>query len=176
MPVTPDERVLVTGRVVPSDRAAGRLLALIRAPPAFGRGENSIYEIDQELNFTYGKRLKRLPIIADIRDRAKMEQVFRDYRPTVIFHAAAHKHVPLMENAPEEAVKNNIFGTKNLVELADKYGVKRFVLISTDKAVNPTKSWAPQAVAEMVMQYQARKSQTKFCAVRLAMSREAGAV
>jgi len=164
-----DERVLVTGAggSIGSElcrQIAGfdpELLLLL------GRGENSIYEIDQELNFTYGKRLKRLPIIADIRDRAKMEQVFRDYRPTVIFHAAAHKHVPLMENAPEEAVKNNIFGTKNLVELADKYGVKRFVLISTDKAVNPTNVMgATKRVAEMVMQYQARKSQTKFCAVR----------
>lgn len=163
------ERVLVTG-------AGGSIGSeLCRQIAGFdpevllllGRGENSIYEIDQELNFTYGKRLKRMAIIADVRDLAKMDQVFRDFRPTVVFHAAAHKHVPLMENAPEEAVKNNVFGTKNLVELSDKHGVKRFVLISSDKAVNPTNVMgATKRVAELILQHQARGSKTKFCAVR----------
>lgn len=132
-----------------------------------GRGENSIYEIDQELGFAYGLQLDRVPVIADIRDRAKLEQVFRMYRPTVVFHAAAHKHVPLMEYAPDEAVKNNVFGTKNVAELSAKYGVKRFVMISTDKAVNPTSVMgATKRIAEIIIQNLARTSTTNFCAVR----------
>ena len=108
-----------------------------------------------------------VPIIADVRDREKIEQIMNEYRPTVIFHAAAHKHVPLMEIAPDEAVKNNIFGTKNMAELADKHQVKKFVMISTDKAVNPTSIMgATKRVAEMIIQMMAAESQTKFCAVR----------
>lgn len=131
-----------------------------------GKGENSIYEIHQELTGVYPDQ-RIVPIIADVRDRGKIEQVMKEYRPTVIFHAAAHKHVPLMELAPDEAVKNNIFGTKNVAELADKYQVKKFVLISTDKAVNPTSIMgATKRVAEMIIQMMAAESQTKFCAVR----------
>ena len=99
-----------------------------------GRGENSIYEINQELSEKY-PFLHKTPLIVDVRDRAGLEQIFREHRPTVVFHAAAHKHVPLMESVPDEAVKNNVFGTKNVAELADQYGVKRFVMISTDKWV-----------------------------------------
>lgn len=162
------ERILVTGaggsigselcRQI-SGFSPGILLLL-------GRGENSIYEIDQELNFSHpGVRKKAL--IADVRDRMKMERIFREYRPTVVFHAAAHKHVPLMEDAPDEAIKNNIFGTKNLAELADKYGVKRFVLVSTDKAVNPTSVMgATKRMAEKIIQYMAAHSKTRYCAVR----------
>src|SRR5690554_7045525 len=96
-----------------------------------------------------------------------MEQVFAEYRPTVVFHAAAHKHVPLMEDAPDEAVKNNIFGTKILVDLADKYEIKRFVQVSTDKAVNPTSIMGvTKRVAEMIVQHAAMRSDTKYCAVR----------
>lgn len=164
------ERVLVTGAGGSIGSELCRQIAEFQPEKLLilGRGENSIYEIDQELNFTYGSKLKKLPIIADIKDRAKMEQVFRDYQPSVVFHAAAHKHVPLMENAPEEAVKNNVFGTKNVAELSKKYGVKRFVLISTDKAVNPTNVMgATKRVAEMIVQNLARTShRTKYCAVR----------
>jgi len=164
-----DERVLVTGAggSIGSElcrQIAGfdpELLLLL------GRGENSIYEIDQELNFTYGKRLKRLPIIADIRDRAKMEQVFRDYRPTVIFHAAAHKHVPMMENNPLEAIKNNVFGTINVAKAAHRHNVKKFILISTDKAVNPLNIMgATKRIAELCIQLINTFSDTSYAAVR----------
>lgn len=131
-----------------------------------GKGENSIYEIHQELIEKYpGSSI--VPVIADVRDVSRIEQVMKEYQPTLIFHAAAHKHVPLMELAPVEAVKNNIFGTKNMAELADKHQVKKFVMISTDKAVNPTSIMgATKRVAEMIIQMMAAESQTKFCAVR----------
>jgi len=108
-----------------------------------------------------------VPIIASIRDRDKLDYLFAQFRPEVVFHAAAHKHVPLMEDNPEEAVKNNIFGTKNVIEAADKYQVERFVLISSDKAVNPTNVMgASKRVAEMLIQAANKKSSTKFMAVR----------
>ncbi|NLW58977.1 MAG: polysaccharide biosynthesis protein [Firmicutes bacterium] len=162
------ERVLVTGAGGSIGSELCRQVA--RFEPEclllLGRGENSIYEIDQELKETF-PALRKTPVIADVRDRGRLEQIFREYRPTVVFHAAAHKHVPLMESAPDEAVKNNVFGTRNVAELSDKYGVKRFVMISTDKAVNPTSVMgATKRVAEMLIQLLARKSKTKFCAVR----------
>lgn len=164
------ERVLVTGAGGSIGSELCRQIAKFEPETLLmlGRGENSIYEIDQELGFTYGSAMSRQTIVADVRERAKMEKIFMEYRPTVVFHAAAHKHVPLMEDAPDEAVKNNIFGTKNVAELSEKYGAKRFVLISTDKAVNPTNVMgATKRVAEMVVQNLARTSQTtKFCAVR----------
>ena len=79
-----------------------------------------------------------IPVIASIRDKKRMEEIFEEYKPVLVFHAAAHKHVPLMEGSPLEAIKNNIFGTYNVVDICDRYGVKKFVQISTDKAVNPT--------------------------------------
>jgi len=110
---------------------------------------------------------KIIPVIADIKDAEALEKIFKRCRPTVVFHAAAHKHVPLMEDNPEEAVKNNVIGTKNVIEISDRHKVKRFVLISTDKAVNPTSIMgATKRVAEMIMQAAARSSSTKFCAVR----------
>lgn len=162
------ERVLVTGAGGSIGSELCRQVARFEPESLLllGRGENSIYEIDRELKESFPS-LHKTPIIADIRDRARLEQIFREYQPTVVFHAAAHKHVPLMENAPDEAVKNNVFGTKNVGELADAYGVKRFVMISTDKAVNPTSVMgATKRVAEMIIQLLAKKSKTKFCAVR----------
>lgn len=100
--------------------------------------ENNAYEIQQELVREYGNKLNFEVQIASIRDKTKLEKIFKEKHIDVIFHAAAHKHVPLMEYNPEEAVKNNVFGTLNVVSMADKYNVKTFVLISTDKAVNPT--------------------------------------
>ncbi|HEX7712417.1 MAG TPA: nucleoside-diphosphate sugar epimerase/dehydratase [Bacillota bacterium] len=162
------ERVLITGAGGSIGSELCRQLAPFKPTQLLllGRGENSIYEIDQELTVDFPE-LNKVPIIADIRDREKLTQVFRDYRPTVIFHAAAHKHVPLMELEPDEAVKNNVFGTKNMAELADQFKCKRFVLISTDKAVNPSSVMgATKRVAELIIQDLNTRSQTKFMAVR----------
>ncbi len=162
------ERVLITGAGGSIGSEICRQVARFQPEILLllGRGENSIFEIDQELTANF-PHLPKVPIIADIRDRAKLIQVFETYRPTVVFHAAAHKHVPLMELAPDEAVKNNIFGTKNLAELADKYECKRFVLISTDKAVNPSSVMgATKRVAELIIQDLSTRSRTKFMAVR----------
>ena len=106
--------------------------------------------------------------IASVRDRKKMDQIFERYRPQVVFHAAAHKHVPLMEGSPEEAVKNNVFGTYNTAICAEKYGAEQFVLISTDKAVNPTNVMgATKRVCEMIVQAMAQQGgSTRFVAVR----------
>lgn len=123
-----------------------------------GRGENSIYQIERELVRNWPELDYRL-IIADVRDREKLEYMFQLYRPQVVFHAAAHKHVPLMELNPDEAVLNNVGGTRNLVDLSLKYSVERFVNISTDKAVNPTSVMgASKRVAEYVVQWGAERA------------------
>ena len=131
-----------------------------------GHGENSIFDIEQELR---GERpgIDYIAEILDIKDREKVFLVFEKYRPGVVFHAAAHKHVPLMERNPEEALKNNILGTQNLAEAADQVKVKTFVSISTDKAVNPTSVMgATKRTVEMLIQSLDLRSQTKFVAVR----------
>ena len=131
-----------------------------------GKGENSIYDIHMELHEKY-PGLAIQPVIADIRDKASIENAFRRFRPEVVFHAAAHKHVPLMEAQPDEAVRNNIFGTKVVAEAADRSGVQVFVMISTDKAVNPTSVMgATKRVAEMIVQSLNKVSATKYVAVR----------
>ena len=130
--------------------------------------ENNAYDIQQELMIEYENRLNLVTLIASVRDSAKMEQIFRVYRPQVVFHAAAHKHVPLMETSPAEAVKNNIFGTWNMVTLSEEYGVEKFVMISTDKAVNPTNVMgATKRCCEMIVQYMSQKgSKTEFVTTR----------
>lgn len=129
--------------------------------------ENNAYSIQQELIRKYGNQLNLSVIIASIREEVRMEEIFKTYRPEVVFHAAAHKHVPLMENNPSEAIKNNIFGTYKVAKLADKYKVKRFVLISTDKAVNPTNIMgATKRAAEMIIQAINYRSKTEYVAVR----------
>lgn len=129
--------------------------------------ENNAYSIQQELIRKYGDRLKLSTIIASIREVIRMEEIFKEFRPEVVFHAAAHKHVPLMEKSPSEAIKNNIFGTQKVAILADKYKVKRFVLISTDKAVNPTNIMgATKRAAEMIIQSLNERSKTEYVAVR----------
>lgn len=128
--------------------------------------ENNAYDIEQELQRTH-RGLELLTLIASVRDKGKMEDVFRTYRPDIVFNAAAHKHVPLMETSPNEAVKNNVFGTLNVARMADRYGVRRFVQISTDKAVNPTNIMgATKRLCEMIVQAYSRRSKTEFVAVR----------
>jgi FlaA1/EpsC-like NDP-sugar epimerase len=129
--------------------------------------ENSAYDIQQELLSLHNNDPAVDIVIASVRDRDRIERIFEQYRPAVVFHAAAHKHVPLMEASPDEAVKNNVFGTMNVAECAHKYGAKRFILISTDKAVNPTSVMgATKRIAEMIIQSLDRVSDTHFTAVR----------
>nr|WP_221301951.1 nucleoside-diphosphate sugar epimerase/dehydratase [Texcoconibacillus texcoconensis] len=131
-----------------------------------GHGENSIYEIERELK-TNGIEAAIQPVIADIQDRERIEHVMMREKPDVIYHAAAHKHVPLMEQNAHEAVKNNVMGTKNVAKAADKSGVSAFVMVSTDKAVNPTSIMgATKRLAEMVVQHMNKVSDTRFVAVR----------
>lgn len=132
-----------------------------------GHGENSIYQIDMELKNQYELSMEIIPVIGDIQDRDRMFEVVEEHRPQVIYHAAAHKHVPLMEYNVTEAVKNNILGTKNIAEAADTFGVETFVLISSDKAVNPTNVMgSTKRIAEMVIQLLDKTSKTSFIAVR----------
>ena len=129
--------------------------------------ENNAYDIQQELLHKYGSRFELKVEIASIRDQKKINLLMEQHRPNIIFHAAAHKHVPLMEDCPEEAILNNIFGTYHLVDAADRYGVDKFVLISTDKAVNPTSIMgATKRFCEMLLQSRKESSRTEFVAVR----------
>ena len=130
--------------------------------------ENSAYEIQQEILRTYGADYPIRVEIASITDRDKMDELFTEHQPKIVFHAAAHKHVPLMETNPEEACKNNIFGTLNVAQMADKHGVEKFVMISTDKAVNPTNVMgATKRCCEEIVQMMAQSgSKTEFAAVR----------
>lgn len=132
-----------------------------------GHGENSIYLIDMELRNLKIENLEIRPVIADIQDRTRIFEVMQEHQPDVVYHAAAHKHVPLMEYNPKEAVKNNVIGTKNVAEAADTFGVDTFVLVSSDKAVNPTNVMgSTKRIAEMVIQALDEQSKTKFVAVR----------
>ena len=129
--------------------------------------ENNAYDLQQELKMEYHDKLNLKVEIASVRDREKVRELVEFYRPQIIFHAAAHKHVPLMEECPEEAVKNNIFGTYNVVHAADEFGVDKFVLISTDKAVNPTNVMgATKRFCEMILQSMKGVSKTEYAAVR----------
>ncbi|BBI32090.1 polysaccharide biosynthesis protein [Cohnella abietis] len=131
-----------------------------------GHGENSIYLIEMEM-LTAFPGVKLETVIADVQDRTRMEEVFRKLNPQVVFHAAAHKHVPLMERNPSEAIKNNVLGSKNVADCADMFGAERFVLISSDKAVNPTSIMGTtKRIAEMYIQGLDKHSKTKFVAVR----------
>ncbi|HYH03944.1 MAG TPA: nucleoside-diphosphate sugar epimerase/dehydratase [Bacillota bacterium] len=162
------KRVIVTG----AGGSIGSELCrqIVRFQPSavilLGKGENSIYEIEQELAVKYPD-LNIEPVIADVRDEKRIRSIFARTRPEVVFHAAAHKHVPLMELQPEEAVQNNIFGTKNVAEAAHIYNAEIFVMVSTDKAVNPTSVMGTtKRVAEQVIQSIGMVSKTKFVAVR----------
>ena len=129
--------------------------------------ENTTYELQNDLFHRYGGDFPLSVEIASVRDKARLEKIFGDYRPQLVFHAAAHKHVPLMEGCPEEAVKNNVIGTYNTAVIAKKYGVEKFVLISTDKAVNPTNVMgATKNLCEQVLQSLRNGEGTRFAAVR----------
>ena len=128
--------------------------------------ENNAYEIQQELIRKHPE-LELKVLIASVRNTNRMNKIFETYRPEIVYHAAAHKHVPLMEESPNEAIKNNVFGTYKTALAADKYGVEKFVLISTDKAVNPTNIMgASKRICEMIIQMMNEKSKTNFVAVR----------
>ena len=129
--------------------------------------ENNAYDLQNELMRLYKEKLNLEVLIGSVRDKDRLNEVFDKYRPGVVFHAAAHKHVPLMEANPAEAIKNNVIGTLKTVRVADKYNVKKFVLISTDKAVNPTNIMgATKRMAEMIIQSMNKISKTEFAAVR----------
>lgn len=161
------ESVLVTGGGGSIGSEMARQVA--RLKPArltlLGKGENSLYEIEQEL--LQSTDLLPSMVVADVRDERSMEYAFTKNKPTLVFHAAAHKHVPLMQSNPIEAIRNNVFGTLCAVETSVRHGVKRFVLVSTDKAVNPTSVMgATKRVAEMIVNAHAHRSETNFAVVR----------
>jgi len=163
-----DKTVLVTGAGGSIGSELCRQIAKF-APSRLillGHGENSIYDIEMELKKKCPE-LATSAVIADIQDRKRIFEVFKTNKPNVVYHAAAHKHVPLMESNPLEAIKNNVFGTKNVADASDTYGVERFVLISTDKAVNPTNVMGTtKRIAEMYVQSLDKISKTRFSAVR----------
>ncbi|NCC43010.1 MAG: polysaccharide biosynthesis protein [Clostridia bacterium] len=128
--------------------------------------ENSAYDIQQELKARFPE-MKLTVLIGSVRNTHRVQQIFRDYKPDLVYHAAAHKHVPLMEDSPNEAIKNNVFGTLNVAQAASVYGSKKFILISTDKAVNPTNIMgASKRLCEMIIQGMDKNSKTEFVAVR----------
>ena len=164
-----DSTILVTGAGGSIGSELCRQIANIRPKKLImlDNYENNLYSIQQELIRKYGDSIKMIAVVASIREQKRMEKIFDKYRPELVFHAAAHKHVPLMENSPGEAIKNNIFGTLNVAMLSSKYNVKRFLLISTDKAVNPTNVMgATKRAAEMIIQSLNEESKTEFVAVR----------
>ncbi|MGI6519038.1 MAG: polysaccharide biosynthesis protein [Bacillota bacterium] len=161
-------KVLITGAGGSIGSEICRQVALFKPKciVLLGHGENSIFEIQNDLARRF-PTLTTHAVIADVRDAERIEKVFEKYRPDVVFHAAAHKHVPLMEANPEEALTNNVFGTRNVAQAADRYKVKRFVMISTDKAVNPVSIMGmSKRIAEMVVQAVGAESSTRFMAVR----------
>ena len=162
------KRVLVTGGGGSIGSELCRQIAACRPEKLilFDIYENNAYEIQQELLRTYGDSLSLAVEIGSVRDRERLDLLFSVHRPQVVFHAAAHKHVPLMEVSPCEAIKNNVFGTYNTAEAAERYGVEKFILISTDKAVNPTNIMgASKRLCEMIVQSR-HDSKTQFAAVR----------
>jgi FlaA1/EpsC-like NDP-sugar epimerase len=163
-----DKVVMVTGAGGSIGSELCRQIAMFQPKQLLllGHGENSIYTIQHELIRLFPDT-KIVPVIADIKDKSRIEGVFQTFKPHLVFHAAAHKHVPLMEENPSEAIQNNVFGTKIVAETADKFHCERFVLISTDKAVNPTSVMGTtKRIAEMIIQSLNTRSKTKFVAVR----------
>ncbi len=169
-------RSYITGRTVLVTGGGGSIGSeicrqLMRFAPrrliVFDIYENCAYELEQELLNKYGRDCPVTLLIGSIRDKNRLDEVFEKYSPDIVFHAAAHKHVPTMETAPAEAIKNNVFGTRNLLMSASEHGVKRLVEISTDKAVNPTNVMgATKRITEMLMQQFSRRTDMRCMAVR----------
>ena len=163
-----DKTILVTGGGGSIGSELCRQIAIFKPKTLiiFDIYENNAYDIQNELKDKYPK-LNLITLIGSVRDEDRLEELFTSYNIDVVFHAAAHKHVPLMEDSPKEAIKNNVFGTYNLAKLSDKYNVERFVLISTDKAVNPTNVMGTtKRLCEMIIQALNEVSKTEFVAVR----------
>jgi FlaA1/EpsC-like NDP-sugar epimerase len=175
VPMPTDMRAYIRGRVVLVTGAGGSIGSELcrqvahdgpRTLVLLGHGENSVFDVQCHLAEVFPE-LNVAPIIADVRDRARLEQIFGQYRPDVVLHAAAHKHVPLMEANPEEAITNNVIGTRNIVDCAVRFDVKRLVMISTDKAVAPTNMMgASKRLAEMIVRDAARAHGRPFAVVR----------
>lgn len=163
-----DKVVLITGAAGTIGSELSRQIAMFnpRQMLLYDLNENNLYFLEMEIKSNY-PHLEYKTIIGDIKDIGLLKNIFSKYRPHVVFHSAAHKHVPLMEENPIAAIKNNIIGTRNLVYASEHYGVERFVMISTDKAVNPTSTMgASKRIAEMMIQSKAKTARTKFMAVR----------
>lgn len=164
-----DKTILITGAGGSIGSEICRQIAVFkpRRLLLLGRGENSIYQIERELIGKYGRKIEIVGLIGDIQNKLRLESIFSQYLPDIVYHAAASKHVPLMENNPIEAVINNIIGTKNLADMANRYVVDSFVMISTDKAVKPTSVMgASKRIAELLVQSMNEDSHTKFSIVR----------
>lgn len=160
--------VLVTGGGGSIGSELCRQLAVVNPKRLiiFDVNENGVYVLQQELRKKFPS-LSFTILIGSVRDKGRLRDIFKNYKPQIVFHAAAHKHVPLMEDSPNEAVKNNVLGTYNVASVSDEFGVERFLLISTDKAVNPTNVMgASKRICEMIIQTFAKKSKTEFVAVR----------
>ena len=163
-----DKTVLVTGGGGSIGSELVRILATLspRKIIVFDIYENNAYDLSMELLHQYGSSLDLTVEIGSVRDRDRLDDLFSRYKPEIVFHAAAHKHVPLMEHNPEEAIKNNVLGTYNTAEMAEKYGAEKFVLISTDKAVNPTGIMgATKRICEQIVSCR-NDGKTAFCSVR----------
>ena len=163
-----DEVVMVTGAGGSIGSELCRQIAPLKPKSLIllGNSENEIFDMANELTANYPK-IRLSTVIADVKDSERIESVFSKHRPKIVFHAAAHKHVPLMEENPDEAIKNNVFGTKNVADYAHRFGATKFVLISTDKAVNPTSVMGTtKRIAEMYLQGLSKISDTEFCVVR----------
>jgi FlaA1/EpsC-like NDP-sugar epimerase len=168
MTLLKDSTVLVTGGAgsIGSELCRQALAYGCKSLVIFDFHENGLFDIDNELRLKYGADRYHL-VLGSIRDEKRLDDVFRLYRPDFVFHAAAHKHVPMMEWNPLEAIKNNVFGTWYVAKAADAYGVRKMILISTDKAVNPTNIMgASKRCAELVLQMMDHQSETEFAAVR----------
>ena len=169
-------RILIAGKRVMVTGAGGSIGSeicrqLLRFNPSelliLGRGENRIFFLDRELRATKGEETKITPIIADVQNAQRLDGIFRETRPEIVFHAAAHKHVPLMEANVPEAIRNNIYGTKVVADCSDRYGVEKFVMVSTDKAVNPTSVMGcSKQMAERYVNALAVHSKTRFIVTR----------